>query len=34
MASGERVDQKQRTREDLLRGAAQLMKQGRVPQTV
>ena len=31
MATGERIDQKQRTRQDLLKAAARLMKQGRVP---
>ena len=31
MATGERRDQKQRTRQDLLKAAAGLMKQGRVP---
>lgn len=31
MATGERIDQKHRTRQDLLKAAARLMKQGRVP---
>jgi AcrR family transcriptional regulator len=31
MATGERTDQKQRTRQDLLKAAVRLMKQGRVP---
>jgi len=31
MATGERTDQKHRTRQDLLKAAARLMKQGRVP---
>src|SRR5215469_3624724 len=31
MATGERIDKKQRTRHDLLKAAARLMKHGRVP---
>jgi AcrR family transcriptional regulator len=31
MPAGERTDQKQRTRQDLLQAAARLMKEGRVP---
>jgi AcrR family transcriptional regulator len=34
MAAGERIEQKQRTRQDLLRAAARLMKSGRVPKLV
>jgi len=31
MATGERIEQKHRTRQDLLKAAARLMKQGRLP---
>lgn len=34
MAAGERTEQKRRTRQDLLRAAARLMKSGRVPKLV
>jgi AcrR family transcriptional regulator len=34
MAAGERTEQKRRTRQDLLRAAARLMKTGRVPKLV
>src|ERR1700751_1453622 len=31
MATGERIEQKDRTRQDLLKAAASLMQQGRIP---
>src|ERR1700748_3926722 len=31
MATGERIEQKHRTRQDLLKAAARLMKEGRLP---